>query len=277
MSARAARIALGALGACLVPLIAALPDTAQPAIRKPPPGYKIVRSAEAALLAHTRAQAQASCPAGTVPWGGGLVTESPDPAVTVADSFPDTTAWIGDVNNPSGSDTAFEVVAVCAKRPAGYSIVQGAGVTLPRMMEAGATATCPAGTHPLSGGGFVNAGGIVALNSSGPDSQNWVFEENNATNVELVAFAYAVCGHPHAYRVVKGAQFTTAAGTRLGSQATCPAPFVVSGGGVFTASSDLSANIAGTEPFGRTVWGSFIANDTLSPVPATPEAVCVHA
>jgi hypothetical protein len=274
MSARAARIALGT---CLVPLIAALPGTAQAATRKPPPGYKIVRGAEVALLAHTRAQAQASCPAGTVPWGGGVVTESPDPAVTVADSFPDTTAWIGDVNNASGSDSAFQVVAVCAQRPAGYSIVQGAGVTLPRMMEAGATATCPAGTHPLSGGGFVNAGGVVSLNSSGPDGQNWVYEENNTTDVELVTFAYAVCGHPHAYRVVKGAQFTTSAGTRLGSQATCPAPFVISGGGIFVGSSDLNANVAGTEPFGRTTSGSFVANGSPFPVPATPEAVCVHA
>ena len=275
MTARAARVALGALGVCLIPLIAALPANA--AARKPPPGYRIVRSAELPLAAHSRAQAQASCPADTVPWGGGVITESPDPGVTVADSFPDTTAWLGDVNNPTGSDTAFQVVVVCAKRPAGYDIVRGPAVTLPRMMEAGATATCPAGTHPLGGGGAVNAGGIVAMNSSGPDSQNWVFEENNTTAVELVTFAYAVCGHPHAYRVVKGAQFTTAAGSRLGSQATCPAPFVVTGGGVFTASSDITANVAGTEPIGRTVWGSFIANSSPSPVPATPEAVCVHA
>ena len=71
----------------------------------------------------------------------------------MADSFPDTGSWLGDVSDPTGSDTAFQVVAVCARRPAGYAIVQGNGVTLERMMEAGATATCPAGTHPLSGGG----------------------------------------------------------------------------------------------------------------------------
>jgi hypothetical protein len=186
-------------------------------------------------------------------------------------------AWIGDVNNPTGSDTAFQIVAVCAKRPAGYAIVQGAGLVLERMTDGAATATCPTGTHPLSGGGFVNSGGIVTVNSSGPHQQGWVFEENNPTTAQLMLFAYAICGHPHAYRVVQGAQFATAAESRLGSQATCPAPFVVSGGGVFTASSDLSANVAGTEPISRTVWGSFVANGTPFPVPATPEAVCVHA
>jgi hypothetical protein len=277
MTARAARIALGALGACLVPLIAALPATAQAAARKPPPGYQIVRGATMTLAAHSRAQGVVSCPSGTVPWGGGILTESPDPAVTIADSFPDTMAWIGDVNNPTGSDTAFQVVVVCAKRPAGYVIVQGPSLVLERMTEGAATATCPTGTHPLSGGGFVNSGGIVTTNSSGPDQQRWVFEENNPTTAQLTLFAYAICGHPHAYRVVHGAQFSTAAGSRLGSQATCPAPFVVSGGGIFTASSDLNANLAGTEPIGRTVWGSFVANASASPVLATPEAVCVHA
>ena len=106
---------------------------------------------------------------------------------------------------------------------------------------------------------------------------NWVIEENNPTTVEWTTFAYAICGHPHAYRVVKGAQFTTPAGSRLGSQGTCPAPFVVVGGGVFVASSELSVNVAGTEPFGRTIWGSFVANGSAFPVAATPEAVCVHA
>jgi hypothetical protein len=277
MTALAARIALGALGACLILLIAALPGTAHAATRKPPPGYTIVRSPTNPLAAHSRAQGVVNCPSGTVPWGGGVLTESPDPAVTVADSFPDTMAWISDVNNASGGDTAFQVVAVCAKRPAGYSIVQGAAVVLEHMLEGAGTATCPAGTHPLSGGGFVNSGGIVTVNSSGPDQQRWVFEENNPTTAMPVLFAYAICGHPHAYRVVQGAQFTTGAGSRLGSQATCPAPYVVSGGGIFTASSDLGANVAGTEPLGRASWASFIANSTAGPVLATPEVVCVHA
>jgi hypothetical protein len=272
MTARAALAAFGVLGAAL-----ALAVSPAAAARKPPPAYRIVRSAELALPAHARQQGEAVCPGGTVPWGGGVITESPDPAVVVSDSFPDTGSWLADVSNPTGSDTAFQVSVVCARRPAGYAIVQGTGVTLPRMMEAGATATCPAGTHPLSGGGFTTSGATTAINSSGPDGFGWAFEVNNPTASEWLALPYAICGHPRFYRVVKGASFAIGAGSRLGSQGSCPAPFVVSGGGVFAASSDLGVNVAGTEPIGRTIWGSFVANDSAFGVTATPEAVCVHA
>jgi hypothetical protein len=146
------------------------------------------------------------------------------------------------------------------------------------MLQAGSFATCPAGTHPLGGGGFTSSGNqTVAINSSGPDGRNWDLDENNGTTVDWVIAAVAVCGHPSAYRVVDGAPFTTAAGTRLGSQADCPAPFVVAGGGIFVDSEALGANIAGTEPIGRTAWGSFVANASASPVTAVPEAICVHS
>ena len=273
MTARAALAGLGVLAVALA--LAASPAAA--AVRKPPPGYRIVRTADLALPAHSRHQGEAVCPAGTVPWGGGVITESPDPAVVVADSFPDTGSWLADVSNPTGSDTAFQVQVVCARRPAGYTIVSGNSVTLGPMLEAGATETCPAGTHPLGGGGFTTSGDTTAINSTGPDGMSWAIEENNPTALQWMILPDAICGHPRFYRVVKGASFAIGAGTRGGSQGTCPAPFVVSGGGVFTASSDLSVNVAGTEPIGRTIWGSFVANDSAFAVTATPEAVCVHS
>jgi hypothetical protein len=277
MPARAVRVALGAVAALTVPaVLAATPAAA--AARKPPPGYRIVHTAVLTLPANSRFSGEVNCPTGTVPWGGGAVTESPDPAVDVADSFPDGRTWVVEVNNATASDTAFQVAAVCAKRPAGYTVVQGTGQLLPAMLEAGATATCPTGTRPLGGGGFTTSGNRpVAINSSGPDGQSWAVEENNGTAVDWGITAFAVCGKPNGYRVVKGAQFTTAAGSRIGSEAICPAPSVVVGGGVFTASSDLQVNVAGTLPGSRTAWDAFIANASPFPATATPEAVCAHA
>jgi hypothetical protein len=276
MSALAAR--LGAVSACLAAVAVALPATAHAATRTPPAGYRVVKSAMLTLPANSRFLGSVDCPAGTVPWGGGVLTESPDPAVDVADSFPDGGSWIAEANNPTNSDTAFQVDVVCAKRPAGYTVVQGPSQVLPAMLEAGATATCPAGTHPLGGGGFTSSGNrTVAINSTGPNGQTWAVEENNGTTLDWGITAFAVCGNPHGYRVVKGGQFTVGAGTRLGSQATCPAPTVVVGGGAFAASSSLQVNVAGTIPGGRTTWQSFIANASASPITATPEAICAHA
>ena len=269
---------MGAVGACLAVVAIALPATAHAVTLKPPAGYRIVKTAVLTLPAGSRFHGQVSCPAGTVPWSGGVITESGDPSVDIAESFPDGRFWIAEMNNPTASDSAFQVDAVCAKRPAGYTVVQGATQALPAMLQGDAVATCPAGTRPLGGGGFTSSGNqTVAINSSGPDGQNWDLAENNGTALTWDLTAVLVCGTPHAYRVVLGQQFTVAALSRLGSEAACPAPFVVSGGGIFIGSESLQANVDGTEPFGRTVWGSFVANASLSPVTAFPEAICVHS
>jgi hypothetical protein len=269
---------LGAVGVCLAVVAAALPATAHAATRKPPAGYRIVKTAVLTLPANSRFHGQVKCPVGTVPWGGGVITESPDPSVDVAESFPDGRFWIAEMNNQTASDTAFQVDAVCAKRPAGYTVVQGATEPLPALLQGDAVATCPAGTKPLGGGGFTSSGNqTVATNSSGPDGQNWDVAENNGTGITWNLTAVAVCGRPHAYRVVQGQPFTIAAGSRLGSQANCPAPFVVVGGGIFIGSEDLRTNVAGTEPIGRTAWGSFVANASAFPATAVPEAICAHS
>jgi hypothetical protein len=269
---------LGAVGACLAVVAVALPATAHAATRKPPGGYRIVKTAVLTLPAGSRFHGQVNCPVGTVPWGGGVITESPDPAVNIADSFPDGRTWIVEMNNPTASDTAFQVNAVCAKRPAGYTVVHGTLQLLPALLQGDAVATCPAGTRPLGGGGFSSSGNqAVATNSSGPDGQNWDLAENNGTVITWNLTAVVVCGKPVAYRVVMGQPFAVAALSRLGSEANCPAPFVVSGGGTFIGSEALQANIDGTEPIGRTAWGSFIGNDSASTLTAVPEAICVHS
>jgi hypothetical protein len=278
MTARAARIALGALGACLVILIAAaLPATARAATRTPPAGYVIRQTPTQTLPAQSHFQGQLNCPAGTVPWGGGAVTSEPGPMVNLSASFPDGRTWIVRLNNATADLASFQVEVVCAKRPAGYTVVQGTTQLLPPLLQAGAVATCPTGTKPLGGGGFTSSGNTsVNLNSSGPQGQSWVIEEGNGTLDDWTLTAVAVCGKANGYRVVKGPTFSSLANSIGGSNANCPAPTVVVGGGVFAASSETAISVAATFPGSCVEWDSAVSNNTPAAVTAVTEAVCAH-
>ena len=278
MTARAARIALGALSACLVILIAAaLPATARAAARTPPAGYRIKATLTQTLPAFSSEQGQVSCPVGTVPWGGGAVTSEPGPLVNLSASFPDGRAWIVQLTNATADPASFQVEVVCAKRPAGYTVVHGTTQVLPQLLQAGALATCPAGTKPLGGGGSTNAlSTAVNLDSTGPQGQSWAVEEGNGTLTAFTLTAVAVCGKANGYRVVKGSTFSSLANSIGGSNATCPAPTVVVGGGVFAASSETAVSVAATFPGSRIEWDADVSNNTTSATTAVTEAVCAH-
>jgi hypothetical protein len=266
-----------ALGAGLANLVAAaLPATAS-AARTPPAGYLIRQTQTQTLPALSHTQGQINCPAGTVPWGGGTVTSEPGPLVNLSGSFPDGHTWIVRLNNATPNDASFQVSVVCAKRPAGYTVVQGTTEVLPPLLQAGAVATCPTGTKPLGGGGLTSSGSTsVNLNSSGPQGQSWAIEEGNGTLTDWTLTAVAVCGKANGYRVVKGPTFSSLATSIGGSNANCPAPTVVVGGGVFAASSDTAVNVAATFPGNRAEWDAAVSNNTTAATTAVTEAVCAH-
>jgi hypothetical protein len=278
MTAPAARIALGALGACLVMLIAAaLPAAARAATRTAPAGYVIRRTQAQTLPAQSHFQGQINCPAGTVPWGGGAVTSEPGPLVNLASSFPDGHTWIVRLNNATEDPASFQVEVVCASRPAGYTVVQGTTELLPPLVQAGALATCPTGTKPLGGGGFTSSGNTsVNLNSSGPQGGSWAIEEGNGTLDDWTLTAVAVCGKATGYQVVKGPIFSSLANSIGGSNATCPAPTVVVGGGVFAASAETSVSVAATFPGSRTEWDAAVTNSSAAATTAVTEAICAR-
>ena len=145
------------------------PAPAQPPVRRAPPRYAVVNSGLLTAPNGLQSFGQASCPARTVVYGGGVFISSGSVSANVNSSYPesDGTHWGGYVNNAGGFDTQFEVYAICGKRNAKWSIQS---FTLPN--PAGAQtgplqADCPSGTQVLGGGGFSSSGSLdVNLNTS---------------------------------------------------------------------------------------------------------------
>ena len=83
-------------------------------------GYAVVNSGALIAPAGAQVHGEAHCPAGTVVFGGGTTVASWSTAANINDSYPTTLGWSVDVNNASGTDTAFSVHAVCGTQPRRY-------------------------------------------------------------------------------------------------------------------------------------------------------------
>ena len=123
--------ALAVIGACLATVAGAATayaSGATPRARSKPAGYTIV-SKQFAATAGAESDGSVVCPKATVPIGGSVfVQSSPELRVNVSASFPFGGFWAGSVKNSSDTASTFAVVAVCAKRPTGYRVVQSAMV-----------------------------------------------------------------------------------------------------------------------------------------------------
>ena len=240
---------------------------------KAPAGYKLVVSPLLASPAHSQTRGTVDCPAGKVPLGGGVFIVSGDPIVNVNSSFPTLTGWDGDVNNASGAATSFEVLVVCAKQPKKYSINEFSSTSVPAGTQNAGLASCPAGSQPLGGGAVSNSfSTAVNLNSTFPVGQSWRVDVNNGSTSDTTFDTWVICGKVKGYTVVVGDQFETAPFRQVRSTATCPAPTVPIGGGVF-ADSDLDVNINSTVPQGSD-WVVFQNNAGPSNGTADVFAVC---
>jgi hypothetical protein len=210
-----------------------------------PTGYVQIDSGELPLPDSSALSGQATCPAGTVVWGGGVVIASTDIHANVNSSYPlaSKKGWLAWVDNTSGADTTFHVYAVCAKQPAGYKIVAKKVLIVPKGTTTG-HATCPAGAVALSGGGYLPVRSTeINLSDSHPtlaerygSVAGWVTDVVSTIGGNDKLTAYVVCAKPApAGYEVRQESVKLDAGTQQGTTADCSSGKVVTGAGSFTS------------------------------------------
>jgi hypothetical protein len=179
---------------------------------------------------------QVSCPAGTVPWGGGtgFTGGFAGTGENINTSAPTGDGWRARYNNAGTQpDDHFVIQAFCAKKPAGYRITFKT-VDNPAGTQSGATAVCPNGTRLLSGGTLSTADTTdVQLLSAWPRDSHWfksVMWNGSATDQQLTTFA--ICGHrPNGYTITSGTGSDGGGPVTASGGAQCPAGTSIVGGG----------------------------------------------
>ncbi|HSS56295.1 MAG TPA: hypothetical protein VLK79_16745 [Gaiellales bacterium] len=221
-------VAVMALGAVV---IVAATGTSAVAATTPtkPPGYKRVFTDPIPIpSSQFDFGGQATCPLGTVLWGGGAGFSGgfAGHGENINSSAPAGTSWRARYNNsgPTLGDH-FAVEAICAKQPVGYTVAFSTADN-PAHSQSAAVATCPTGTVLLSGGGQSTADTADVLQLSafplGPHRFKVVMW--NGSNGDQRLSAFAVCGkQPPRYLI------TNSTSTDLGGPANdsggvvCPA------------------------------------------------------
>jgi hypothetical protein len=217
---------------------------------KAPPGYTVVNSGSTTNPAGTQARGTVSCPSGTVVLGGGAFSNSGATNVNLNSSYPNgSTEWSVEMNNASSSDTSFVVYAVCAQQPKKYSIVAGTSVDNPSGDQTTATASCPAKTEMLGGGGFSSSSArSVNINMSLPNNEGWLVNINNNSASDASEHALVICGKEAAVTSAQSTTVINPAGSQTPAAITCPGRTVPFEGGIFSSSPSLLVNLNSSEP-----------------------------
>jgi len=162
---------------------------------KAPRNYQVVQTPDAAGAAGTQATAFASCPTGTVPYGGGGVSRSPLTSVNLNSTLPSGNSWLVDMNNASSASSDFAAFAICGKKLKGYQQVTGPSQPLGAGATAGSQVTCPGVSLPLGGGiGIATRDVNVNVNSTFPTAGNqWSAFAGNAGSFATSFVARVVC------------------------------------------------------------------------------------
>jgi hypothetical protein len=249
---------------------------------KAPPGYVVEYLGFTATENNAQTQGEVDCPSGTVAWGGGVLMDTNSAAININSSLPNedgTIGWNVDVNNSSQEDANGTVFAVCADQPTDYSIQFGSMVTNSAGTETLASASCPARTVVLGGGGVsTSILSSVNLNGSFPASSHrtsiWDVYENNASTSNFSVTAVAICGKkPRGYSVNASSPVDNPSGTDTEVAAACPNGAYVVGGGLSSSSFSTAVNLNSTKP-NVTSWISYENNASLSDDSITGYAVC---
>ena len=222
---------------------------------------------------------EVACPAGTVPWGGGIGFTGgiPSAGENINTSAPTGNGWRGRYNN-SGTQTGdnFAIDAICANQPTGYTTTFRTADN-PAGAQSAVTAACPAGTRLLSGGTLSTADTVdVQLLSAwplGPKRFKSVMFNGSATDQQLTTFA--ICGHRPA-----GYTITSATGTDEGGPvdqtggAQCPARTSIIGGGIHVHSPRPTVTLGLSLDEPATQWLSEVVNLAPEPATVTIYAIC---
>jgi hypothetical protein len=116
-----------------------------------PAGYTVVSGVAKVAKPGRAVSAYATCPAGTVPVGGGAGNPSASLSVGMSSTFPSGGKWVTKVANDSVTNVAVTPWAICIAPPKGLRIVR-ATATDPPGIQLGAAAVCPPGKVILGGG-----------------------------------------------------------------------------------------------------------------------------
>ncbi len=228
-----------------------------------PPGYQIVRTGPLSAPPGAESSGSATCPAGTVVWGGGAsISGGLNPHLTVNTSEPNGSGgWSATVNNTWTTTLQFVVDAICANKPTGYKIVSRT-VDNPPNTQSHATAPCPT-LDVLLGGGELSTSGQVAavLTSAWPKSSaKFTGYLDNGTTTDAKFTVFAICGQkPVGYTI-------TSNGTSLGpgllfDGIACPAGTSAVGGGVQAPAHLPVVQVVGSIDQDAFGWAAEVANN----------------
>jgi hypothetical protein len=256
----------------LAPTTAAAAATGPPATRDVPPGYSTVTSPSFALPTEHSEQGTVTCPAGKVVLSGGAYIAGTSLATAINASGPaGNTAWTVFAQNPSGPDTTFNVYAICATQPAGYTQTTGVLTSNPAGTQTASDMSCPVSSDKVTGGGTTNPSGVfgIGMTSSFPDGSNtWRVAMGNASAAPNSFSVTAVCVSATATGFSDYATPTKTVTVNHMTQGSatepCTAPAKPIGGGN-QVSNTTSTNIKmkGTRPFGNG-WRAGENNDNSS-------------
>jgi hypothetical protein len=240
-----------------------------------PAGYRVVTSGLLTALTGRQTRGSVTCPAGTVPFGGGAFISGSNENININSSFPSGTSWFADINNVSGSSDTFSVYAVCANALRKYQIVESSPFANPADTQSSGSVTCPGRTVPLGGGALSQSGSVaVNMNTTIPFGRGWRTDMNNNTTPATTFEVFAVCARqPRNYTVVTGTPVTNPGFTQTLATATCPAPTVPLGGGAFSGSSSPAVDLNTTFPSGNN-WDVYEDNTAIGSTSLTAYAVC---
>jgi len=250
-----------------------------PARATEPAGYTIVTQSFD-ISDGTQGTGTASCPAGTVIWGGGAAFNGGSFAVNIGSSYPSDgdSAWTATFNDDA-FNSGFTVYAICADKPKSY-VIDTESAANPTDTATYATATCPKKTAVLDGGAYSESSDLdVNLNSSwpsvGPEKIDyWNVRETNASSSSNTVVVYAVCGKkPKKYAMVAGPSVDNTAGSTTTATVSCAHGVAIGGGGEANSGS-LNVNLSDDFPFSDSEF--FIAenNGSATDESLEPYVVC---
>jgi hypothetical protein len=184
---------LAVIGACLATLAgaAAYASAGAPTVRSKPVGYKIVSKQFAAKAGVE--SGGATCPAGTMPLGGGGFTSSSSTDNNMNGTAPNGRSWVVRQNNAGTTDATIGAIAVCGKVH-GYRVVKGKPFLVDLGLEGGSFASCPTPTVSIGGGVFSGSKSVfVNFLGSFPTGHEWDSFINNSTEGPITSTAVVVC------------------------------------------------------------------------------------
>ena len=240
-----------------------------------PAGYRVVKGASLpAPPGQFDSGSQTLCPTGTVPWGGGAAGNA-FTNMNINTSEPNTSGWEARVNNPDSPGGTFEIDAICAKKPKGYTFAFST-VDNPPGARSVATATCPVNTVVLSGGVLSTSDEVGArMLGAWPTSKtSFRAVELNATSSDARLTAEALCAaKPAGYTIVRSTLTENPMTLDLGGE-SCPAGKSVIGGGVRITGGDATALVHTSIENGTTGWANDITTGSV-PLTLLFSAICV--